>query len=251
MPLFSRRNADRSQPPPSGPKPMASGRHLSSSLQLEGSISALDAAVRGIAAPPYQHMPALAPAGHTWLGGEPRPAAVLCFSDDGGYPVMATFWSEGGGTRSGLFPLGSGDERLQQLPVIGHWKRQDPSLSSIGTLAPRQIRYEVPVLPPDYFANILILGGAPISDRNQRVMSAHVAMMFKLKAQQFISSENEHLARRFVDSHEGASPQQVLADLGDWNNDVIPYIQDIPGRVQGLLLGNPGDTEVWKQLERY
>jgi hypothetical protein len=194
-------------------------------------------------------MPALAPAGYTWLNDGAAPDLVMAFSDQDGHPILAAFWDRPDGTTSGLFPLGSGDRQLEQMPIIGHWKQRDRSLTSIGTFPGRLVRYEVPELPNDYFANILTLGGYPTSQFNQRIMTAHVAMMLKLKAHQHISSQDQRMASRFADTHDGASPQQILEDLGTWNYGVVPYIQDLPGRIQGLLLENM-DGQVWKDLER-
>lgn len=75
--------------------------------------------------------------------------------------------------------------------------------------------------------------------------------MFKLKAYQLISSQDQLLGSRFIEEHDGASPQQVLEDLGSWDHDVVPYIQDIPGRIKGLLLENTAEGNAWKDLERY
>lgn len=250
MGLFSRRSESRPAPASSLAVPVASGRQLSSKLGLDESLAALDAAVRTLNAPPYQHMPALAPAGYTWLDDGPEPDCVMTLSDEDGHPIMATFWRRVDGTRSGLFPLGSGDDRLQRLPVIGYWKQQDPSLSSTGVLPARLIQYEVPNLPADYYANILILGGFPISDVNQRVMRAHVTMLFKLKAYQYISSQDQRLASRFMDEHSNSSPEQLMRKMATWEKGLIPYIQELPGRMQGILLEEK-DAEVWKQLERY
>ncbi|MCZ2826091.1 MULTISPECIES: hypothetical protein [unclassified Modestobacter] len=196
-------------------------------------------------------MPALAPAGYTWLGDGAEPDRVVTFSDGDGSPIIATFWERGDATEAGLFPLGSGDDRLQRLPIIGHWKQQDRSLSSTGVLPDGLLRYDVPELPADYVADILMTGSYPISNHNQRIMLTQVAIMFKLKAYQLISSQDQLLGSRFIEEHDGASPQQVLEDLGSWDHDVVPYIQDIPGRIKGLLLENTAEGNAWKDLERY
>jgi hypothetical protein len=53
----------------------------------------------------------------------------LCREDGRGEFLLIAMWEREGGTEIGMFPLGAGDERLT-LPMIGHWKGQDRSLTA-------------------------------------------------------------------------------------------------------------------------
>jgi hypothetical protein len=70
-----------------------------------------------------------------------------------------------------------------------------------------------------------------------------LATMFLIRAQEFISSQDAHAAKRFVHDHPAINRidplshlQAILDDLGLWNPQVIPYIQDLPYRARSILV---------------
>jgi hypothetical protein len=67
-------------------------------------------------------------------------------------------------------------------------------------------------------------------------------------AKQFIDNQ-----RRHVDFTELTGPLRVtLQALADWNIDVLPYIQDLPYRVMGVLLSvarEDPSAGVWASMQ--
>lgn len=87
--------------------------------------------------------------------------------------------------------------------------------------------------------------------KNFSIAYDQVVVGFKIKAYQFISSQDERAASRFVDQHAASSPQEILDALAAWNPDVVPYMQDLPYRVQGVMLQALGSQgSFWEGLER-
>jgi hypothetical protein len=73
-----------------------------------------------------------------------------------------------------------------------------------------------------------------------------------VKAYQFINSQNPRYAQAFVDEHRGMPDlQRILDDLGGWNPGVLPYIQDLPLRLRGLMLEPElkKSSPFWQELE--
>jgi hypothetical protein len=66
--------------------------------------------------------------------------------------------------------------------------------------------------------------------------------MFLIKAQEYIGSQDQRRAARFVEEHRPTPmnaldlPQLILDDLGAWNPGVLPYVQELPYRVRAILL---------------
>jgi hypothetical protein len=102
----------------------------------------------------------------------------------------------------------------------------------------------VPVLPADYLILTLQAAGYVAAPDNLWQLERHVAQLLRAKAHEiigsrdrgFVGSRDRGFAERFVATHENASPQAVLDNLGSWDPAVLPYIQDLPYRVRAILL---------------
>lgn len=231
------------------------GRRLESNQDLRSCVGTLSA-VLGVHAPPrHAHMPALHEANVLWHGGNPLPSEAWTSDDSRDDKFVFVFWPIEGRTRIGLFPLGGREESLQ-TPLIGQWKQADPSLKSTGRFDQGLLTLLAPGVDRRYYEETLKIAGRAPTEENIRILARQVTEMFLIKAQQFIASRDTTAASRFVDDHPWTGdielPARILEDLGRWNHQVIPYIQDLPGRVRGLLLepgpdGHPAAV-VWKQI---
>lgn len=235
--------------------PLGTGRRLRSGLDIEACLGIVEDVLRGYGPPRYAHLPLLVDTGSRWLGTGAEPARVMSCEDSRQEFLAIAFWRDHGGTISGIFPLGGGDERLS-LPIIGHWKMRDGSLTSIGRFDAGQLALRPPVLPNGYFSDILDLAGFPATAENMDILRRQVASMFLIKAQQFIASKDARAAELFATEHrwsaaEGESmPQVILDDLGNWNPGFLPYMQDLPYRVRAILLEDLSDSGFWGRLRR-
>jgi hypothetical protein len=213
----------------------------------------LNEAVRAYKTPPYEHTPLIYPPGYLWLSGDTPPSTVLSFDDVDDTIIVAPLWTRASGIEIALFPLGSGDERLQGLAVIGEIKRRDPSLRSIGTYPENTVALTSPPITEMFLANFLTLAGYPATPGNLAIADIQLAGLFKIKAWEFINSRDPRTAERFVAEHGRAPAQRVLDDLAAWNPGVIPYIQELPYRVQGVVLRKTSQSEndpFWEGLTR-
>lgn len=255
MALFRKRTAE-SAGPPARPK-FGPGRRLGSDQDLAACLATIEGVLDVHAPTRYRHMPALYDAAVIWHGGQPLPNEARSCSYGEDDVFVWALWSQASGTEIGLFPLGGSDESLN-TPFIGQWKQADPSLRSIGRFDAGQLTLLTPELDVAYFEEILRLGGKAVTPTNVAIIAEQVNQMFALKAYEYISNvgRDERAASRFADAHRWngdiALPQQVLADLGEWNYQVVPYIQDLPWRVRGILL-EPGPdghstADVWKRM---
>ena len=230
--------------------PFGTGRRLRSDQDLDACLETIEDVLRSYRPPPYAHLPLLVDAGSRWLGPGAEPAQVMCCDDNRQEFLAMAFWPDNGGTLIGIFPLGGGDERLS-LPIIGHWKMRDHSLSSIGRFEAGLLALRPPVLPVGYFEGILEIVGFPTTTDNLDLLRRQVATMFLIKAQEFIGSIDTGVAERFAidhhcPAHGGESlPQSILDDLGAWNPGVLPYMQDLPCRVRSILLNDISDSGFW------
>ncbi len=246
-------------PASSGGATLGSGRRLHSSNDLAGCLEVLEGVLRSYRPPPYVSMRSLTPAGWAWAGppGDPPPSAVYTCTDEAEDVVYAAFWPEAAGTTIALIPLGSGDDRLSTMPLIGHWKQRDASLSSTGTVPPGVITPRPPSIPPEYIDELLSAAGFPATPSNRDAAEEKVCEMLSAKAYQFLESTAPGEAERFVDAHRwspGASdilPQRIVDDLAARVPAVLPYIQDLPLRIRALLLeAVTAPTSFWSTLDR-
>ncbi len=252
MGLFNSGRTKRSRTPAKpGRVPLASGRRLQSSLGAERVLEVLEAAVSAYKKRPYEHTPLVVPVGYEWLSAEAPPAMAYGFDDVDNFIILAAFWRNGSGTTIGLFPLGSGDDRLANIPAIGHMKLLDASLTSTGTIPANSIALKPPQVTDAFLSNLLTLGGYPATPLNMAIADAELASLFKIKAWEFMRSRDERAASRFVETHGHVSAQTVLDDLAAWNAGVVPYIQELPYRIQGIVMTREdGPANFWKNMER-
>jgi hypothetical protein len=232
--------------------PLGSGRRLRSDQGIQACLFNLEQILWSYRQPQYPEMPAYFVPGWTWSSSEAAPDAVVCCADSQDRFLLIAMWNSSERAEIGLFPLGSGDDRLQAMPVIGHWKQKDPSLTSIGTLPADLITLAPPIVPETYCAELIGQRGFPPTEMNLAIGWATICQQFAIKAMQFIASKDRRAADRFVESHGSDYPshadaQQILNDLADWDFRVLPYMQDIPMRIRALLLSMDHAT-LWEQL---
>ncbi|NBM16217.1 hypothetical protein [Streptomyces sp. GC420] len=261
MGLFSRRSKP-SQPGRAAPSAMlGSGRKLASSLSLGDAVQSVEDLMDSYRNRKYPTLPHLVPAGHTWHGeAAEAPAAVYAGEDQAGNFLLLTFGRSSRGTLLGVFPLGSGSERLN-LPLIGNLKMRDGSLSSIGTFPDGSIELTAPTVPPTLIEDTLTAAGHPHTVDNRAVVADRLFTMAALKGYQFISNmESEAAGQRqsaaWQQRAEGCTTlvepiQMVVDDLAAWNVGSLPYIQDIPLRIQSILLEAVGEQgSIWEKLDK-
>lgn len=247
MGLFTKRSTSPSTA--AAAPSLASGRRLRSDQDIDQCIQILDQIMASYR-DHREHFPEVIPCGHRWLDRETAaPDKVVCCDDESGDFLAFALWSQPAWTQIGLFPLGSGDERLTH-PIVGHWKMRDKSLTSVGTFRPKLIALTAPVLPANFLTEMLEIAEVTISEHNVGVLRAQVGQMFLIKAYEFISSRDTPAANRFVDGHVIRQDnverilQDILNDLAAWNPQVTPYIQSLPYRVRAILLARDEDGEV-------
>lgn len=242
---------------------LGSGRRLRSDLPLADCVAHLKAIVAGYEPPngtlvesiPYRE-PLVTP-GWRW-GGRPseQPSQVVYFHDGGGEATFAAFTPIAeGGTQIGIFPLGTGDQRLTPMPITGHWKQRDASLTSTGTIPAEQLIVLPPPAPENLADDILTTSGYAFTFDNVLAVMMNCRRLILFIAHQFIASEDPRRADQFVKSHSDSDIddidrsvrgnggnaerdyyQNVLDDLGRWNPVVLFYIQDLPMKVRAITL---------------
>lgn len=233
------------------------GRKLGSEQDLRACLATMEGVLDVHAPTKYQHMPTLYDAAAIWHGEKPLPNEARSCSYGADDVFVFMLWSQASGTEIGLFPLGGSEESLN-TPYIGQRKQADPSLRSIGRFDSGRLTLLTPELGVAYFEEILRLAGKPTTPANVATIAEQVNQMFALKAYEYISGvgRDERAATRFVDTHcwdgDIDLPQKVLADLGEWNYQGVPYIQDLPWRVRGILL-EPGPdghstADIWQRM---
>jgi hypothetical protein len=255
MGLFKKRTETPTGQP--GTAPLGSGRRLRSSLSGLDCLSALNEIVGSYRQPTYEHLPLVIEPGWAWTGvdEDPPTQAVSCGDQNDDFLLIA-LWPQPQGTNLGLFPLGGGDDRLSGLPIVGHWKQRDSSLSSIGLVPSGRIRLAAPVLAENYCSEILQAGGYPDTESNREATCGLVNQMMLVKAHSFLSTGDSQAADRFVDGHRWIpgsgiqGPQSILSGVCVAMPGVLPYIQDLPLRVRAILLDNQGEGSFWHDLDR-
>lgn len=235
-----------------------SGRRLCSTRTLTDCLASFEDMLLSYRLPQSSYRSAYVVPGWRWNNPQEKPPeTVISFADSTDNMLFAAFWPGPSSTECGLFPLGVGNDRLSSLPIIGHWKQRDSSLTSIGVLPGRQLSLIAPPLPEKFVGEILTTAGFPPTQANIEIIGSMISSMFLVKSQEFISSHDRRTADRFVQSHQydggtfEAYCQNILNDLVSWNSGVIPYIQDLPMRVRAIVLEAshvPGS--LWEQLEQ-
>jgi hypothetical protein len=231
---------------------------LRSGLDPDACLANLEQVLLGYRPPKYAHMPSYFVPGWRWNDeATPAPAQAVVCDDSNDDFVLVALWPAASGTELGLFPLGSGDDRLQALPLIGHWKQRDPSLTSIGVVPGGSVTLRPPRLPDDFLHGLLVGGGRPATERNLELAAHKMNEQFVIKAFQFIGSKDQRAADRFIDAHAWrpgsgiAGLQAVLDDLAAPFPVVLPYMQDLPMRARAILLEYvDSGNSFWESLDR-
>jgi hypothetical protein len=257
---FFRRRGTPSEPSQPQFYYLDSGRRLRSALALPDCLAHLEAILLSYRPLESAYRTPYVVPGWRWNGAheqEKPPETVITFGDADKEPLFAAFWPDSSGTECGLFPLGSGDERLSSLPIIGHWKQKDASLTSIGVFPRELITLAPPRIPDQFVEEMLKTAGFPSTPYNIETIGMMAGRMFLSIAHQLITNYDPRSADRFIQSHNytGGSfrefYQRVLDDLAAWNPALLPYIQDPPMRVRVVSLeasDKPGT--IWSELER-
>jgi hypothetical protein len=251
--IFSKKKSV--EPTRTGPPRFGPGRRLTSDQDLAGVADSLSQVVSTHFPTPYKHMKTPYDAHVTWHGDGPQPAQAWSCSYGADDIFVFALWASQTGTEIGFFPLGGSEESLS-TPMIGQWKQVDASLSSVGRIEPRLLSLHPPRISNEYYDETLQLAGKSIKDDNRGTLIQQTSLMFMLKAHGYIAGSDDRGAQRFVQEHswngDKSLPQRILDDLATWNYGVIPYLQDLPWRVRGILLepgpdGTPGG-DIWKQM---
>jgi hypothetical protein len=231
-----------------------SGRRLTSSQNSTDVIDSVGRVLDVHSPAPYAAMGALHRAQVEWRGDGPRPVATFTCTYGADEIFVLTMANDGPGTLIGLFPLGND----LTTPLVGQWKQADGSLSSVGTFAPGTVALRPPTLASSYFEDMLRAAGFDTRKENALQLCEQVLSMFNVKAYQFITSAEPWAAESFISQHRWTGDldacDRLLADLGNWNRSVIPYIQDLPDRVRGLLLERDSTgsltADIWQRVAR-
>lgn len=257
MGLFSRRPA----PPAQIPGLLDSGRRLSSTLSVPESVASVEQLLGTYRQRQYPTLPLLVPAGHTWLGApDERPDLVCSGAAQDESFLLFTFRPTPAGSEIGIYPLGYGPERLT-MPVVGNLKMIDSSLSSTGTLPGGSIALTPPVVPQDLVGATLSIVGLPWTHANLATVADELLTMAILKGSQFVKSIDgpDAAMRRIEDWRRRAQfgptlvepIEMVLRELAAWDPSVLPYIQDVPLRIQAVLLqGVDSQDGFWADLDQ-
>lgn len=268
-----------------------SGRHLHSDLPLANCLTNLEAILLSYRPLDNRYKTPYVIPGWRWLG-EPQyiPHIVTAFADSNPQFLIAAFWPNQSGTNFGLFPLGSGDARLSALPIIGHWKQRDRSLTSVGVLPEGQICLAPPRVPEQFVEEIFQTAGYPPTPHNVAIIGMMMGRMFVGSARQSIAPQDPSRANDFVQAHVAEGPfaefyrivideeaawsdgrgtghfslsptytaetfsqfyQTILNDVAAWRPFSLPSLQDVPMRIRAVALeGASRSIAVWGDLER-
>ena len=95
----------------------------------------------------------------------------------------------------------------------------------------------VPVVPVNFVEDILGHAGFAVTEANVVATRDFFIELLLIKAQQFIGSQSPQQAASFAARHRRTTdPQLILQELGDWDPDVIPYIEDLPDHLRAFIL---------------
>lgn len=251
MGLFSRK------PRPTGsvktPR-LGSGRRLRSGLAVDQAVEVLTDLAHSYRAPQYEHLPLVIDVAWTWVGTTDQPNRVVVLDDGQDQTMFVALWGASDGVRVGVYPLGSGDDRLSILPIIGNWKMRDRSLVSMGTLPTGELGLIAPRVPADYLDGTLEAAGWPVTQTNRDLLGVYMAEMLLLKTMQFDGNGDPGRAQEFASRHryDGGAVlpfmQATLDDLAARQPGALPYIQDIPLRVRALVLERVPEATIWSDL---
>ena len=237
------------------------GLTVTSALDPDGCLRALDRTLLSFRVPEYTHLPTFTTASWAW-DGEPAgaPETVIICADRPGDHVLVALWPGSGGSRIGLIPVSGGDQPAGQMDtsLLAAWRQHDTSLSrSAGGLGTGLIRLVPPVLPPGYAEEIVSAAGYRRSRRNTQIFMRTAGSLFLGRAELFIEDREPRAARRFVRRHSLRQPvndaalQEILDDLARSDPGSLPCVQWLPVRTRAMMLEQCRDHDTfWGGLDR-
>jgi hypothetical protein len=244
MRLFSRGSKppeERTHPAPravgSPSAKLGLGRRIRSSKTLEDVHIDLLQVLESYGPRQYPELPRLVPSGWAWSGSATqKPTVVVSGTMQDGYPGFVSLRPTPEGTEAGIYDL-AGE---MTLPLVGHWKQRDRSLTSIGQVD-AALAITAPPVPDDYVDELIERLGLTANQDNWAKAAAELHQMFVLKAITFMEKEPQSVKNAFIADHSNAplgvdGLRLILESLRRWNERVIPYAQDIPPRVRALIL---------------
>ncbi len=236
------------------------GLTLTSALDQDGCLRALDRTLLTFRVPEYTHLPTFTEAAWAW-NGEPghAPQKVVIGIDRAGDYLLVAFWPDPRGCRIGLLPLGCDHQPGQlECSMLAAWRLRDQSLSMpAGDLAAGLIRLVPPVLPPGWVAEIVSAAGSRPTRRNIQIAARAAGSLFLGRAELFIEHQNLRAARRFVRRHSRRQPmnetalQEIIDDLAGTGPGVLAHLQWLPVRARAMMLEHVQDRGTfWGDLDR-
>jgi hypothetical protein len=258
--LFTRANR---QPEKTAVRPgmgkMGSGRRLRSALSPDECAEVLETLFGTYRPRIHPEQPHLVPAGIEWTAEEGKPTLALCGDDENDDFILFTLAATADGTDAGVFPLGSGDDRLSPLSVVGHWKQRDPPLSSVGTWPHATVLLGPPPIDDSLIDSTLSAAGFPATARNRFLLAEQFQIMFRLKCFEYVNGMKGEAASRLFDaayerrrdSTTMSGPfRSLLQLLAETLPGVQPYIQDLPVRIRAMMLEMDDPAPLWSEMEQ-
>jgi hypothetical protein len=238
------------------------GLTVTSALDLEGALRALDQTLLSFRVPEFAHLPTFTSTGWIWKAEPaeaPAPETVIICSDQTGDDVLVALWPGPSGSRIGLFPVRGGDEQAARLhrSMLAAWRLCDTSLSvPPGGVAAGMIGLAPPALAGGYADEVLSAAGCRVTQRNTQNVMRAAGSLFLARAQQLIAHRKLRAARRFVRRHALSQPvsavalQQIIDDLARWDSAMLPRVQWIPARARAIMLERCQDRDTfWADLD--
>jgi hypothetical protein len=236
------------------------GLTVTSALDLEGCLRALNQTLLSFRVPEFAHLPTFTSVGWIWTA-EPAeaPGTVIICADQTGNDVLVALWPGPTGSRIGLFPVRGGAEQAARLhrSMLAAWRLCDTSLSvPPGGVAAGLIGLAPPVLAGGYAEEVLSAAGYRRSQRNTQIVMRAAGSLFLARAQQLIARRELRAARRFARRHALPQPvsavalQQIIDDLARWDPGTLPHLQWIPMRARAIMLERCQDRDTfWADLD--
>ena len=237
------------------------GLTVTSALDPDGCLRALDRTLLSFRVPEYTHLPTFTKASWAWTG-EPAlaPAIVVICADLPGDHLLVALWPDGGGTRIGLVPLGGEDQQAGDMEsaMLAAWRQRDSSLARMaGDLGAGLLRLVAPLLPAGYAEEIVAAAGYRPTRPNTQIITRIARGLLLGWTQLFIDQREPRAARRFVRRHSLRQPvndadlQQIIDDLARVDPGLLPYLQWLPVRTRALMLEFSQDpNSFWGDLDR-
>jgi hypothetical protein len=238
---------------PDGVPLLGAGIMLSSTLEVPRVLNALVQAIASFrpATDPYQQ--AYVEPGWQWYGPPPAPSTAAFFKDRLGHFVLAALWPTNTGCEISLFPA---DHTIRQprdlrFSIVADWKKQDPSLTSIGPAADGQIALTPPQLGMEYVERLLSLTGKESTPQTRGAASLMLHMGMTVKIVLWITPRTRDNIAAFLDTHlpsnrpGPADIQRLIDDFSSAYPHRLPDLQMLPAEAIATVMAadKPGTTE--------